>query len=237
VQRAGSLTTRSVFSHLRTITCSPDAAQRVSCALLIPGTSSRMKSSQVPDLRRVISCRARFQGPNHGHFPRVSRRHTRGVSRSSRRLVRNAMDVTAVNRRVMETQTAKSCGPNIPTLISTRDNAFASRWDGGKKARSPGRAVNTVCAGKAGFVRPCPAVTARVRFLLQTRLRVQPVRCIPCALVSSRVLFCMIHAVSVAETWTTASCQSESSAPHLRPAHQPATSNTMPAAPATMPCL
>jgi len=27
------------------------------------------------------------------------------------------------------------------------------------------------------------------------------------------------------------------SAPHLRPSHQPATSSTMPAAPATMPCL
>ena len=32
-------------------------------------------------------------------------------------------------------RTAKPCGPDTPTLVSTRDNAHAWRGDGGKKAR------------------------------------------------------------------------------------------------------
>ena len=63
----------------------------------------------------------------------------RGASRSSRTLVQDAMDADGVARRAIPTRTAKSCGPVPPTLGSS----FAGvdpRDDGGKRARSPGRA-------------------------------------------------------------------------------------------------
>jgi hypothetical protein len=48
-------------------------------------------------------------------------------------------------------RTAKSCGPDIPTLVSTRDNAHALRGDGGKKARFTGEStketVKTIAQG------------------------------------------------------------------------------------------
>jgi len=50
------------------------------------------------------------------------------------------MDAIDARRRRASMRTAKLCGPDAPTLVSTRDNANALRGDGGKKARSPGRA-------------------------------------------------------------------------------------------------
>src|ERR1700688_4145392 len=53
---------------------------------------------------------------------------------------------------MMLMRTAKSCGPDAPTLASSFAG-FVPRDDGGKRARSPGRARNKPlnhCAGKAG---------------------------------------------------------------------------------------
>jgi len=43
-------------------------------------------------------------------------------------------------RRARRTRTAKPCGPDAPTLASSSWGAKLLRGDGGKKARSPGRA-------------------------------------------------------------------------------------------------
>jgi len=55
-------------------------------------------------------------------------------------------------------RTAKSCGSGTPTLVpSVRRSKQALARDGGKKARSPGRARisrKTIRAGKAGLFRP-----------------------------------------------------------------------------------
>ena len=64
----------------------------------------------------------------------------RGVSRSSRTLGAGCGGRFGAKRRMARKRTAKSCGPDAPTLASTRDDAFASCGDGGKRARSPGRA-------------------------------------------------------------------------------------------------
>jgi hypothetical protein len=66
--------------------------------------------------------------------PRVSRR-MRGGSRSSRTLRWDAVDAGVCERRTQHQRTAKSCGPGAPTLALS-----FLRSDGGKKARSPGRA-------------------------------------------------------------------------------------------------
>jgi hypothetical protein len=62
------------------------------------------------------------------------------------------MDVDGVARRAASPRTAKSCGPDIPTLISSRADDL--RGDGGKKARlteeSTKEAVKTNRAGNAG---------------------------------------------------------------------------------------
>ena len=44
-------------------------------------------------------------------------------------------------RRTISTRTAKSCGPDTPTLVSSSQGDLAG--DGGKKARSPGRVRRT----------------------------------------------------------------------------------------------
>jgi hypothetical protein len=48
-----------------------------------------------------------------------SRAHQEGVSRSSRNVVRDAMDAGRVTRRRMRPRTAKSRGPDAPTLASS----------------------------------------------------------------------------------------------------------------------
>ena len=62
----------------------------------------------------------------------------RGVARRHERGVRDAMDALGAQDGRLAKRTAKSCGPDIPTLISSLQiDDLAS--DGGKKARSPGR--------------------------------------------------------------------------------------------------
>src|SRR3954453_21620492 len=57
----------------------------------------------------------------------------RGVSRSSRTLVRDAVDAAARLTNALK-RTAKLCGPDAPTLASSLRRQTAG--DGGKKARS-----------------------------------------------------------------------------------------------------
>ena len=59
---------------------------------------------------------------------------------------RDAMDASATRAicsrgRTVRRRTAKSCGPDTPTLVSSRRRRFAD--DGSKKARFPGRARRT----------------------------------------------------------------------------------------------
>src|SRR5450631_1079000 len=73
----------------------------------------------------------------------------------------------ALLTRALEAE-AKTCGPDAPTLASSsRKATFAG--DGGKKARSPGRARNKLLKPlrREGRVKPVnPAVTTLVCFVL-----------------------------------------------------------------------
>ena len=53
---------------------------------------------------------------------------------------RDAVDVRCAPDESVTLRTAKSCGPDAPTLASS--SRIQSAGDGGKKARSPGRARN-----------------------------------------------------------------------------------------------
>ena len=77
-------------------------------------------------------------------------------------------------RRMRFNRTAKSCGPDIPTLMSSWRDILAG--DGDNKARSPGRArrkpLKPFAQGmpvRSGE----PVVTTRMLSLLHTRLRVR----------------------------------------------------------------
>jgi hypothetical protein len=65
----------------------------------------------------------------------VPSRAVRGAyAQSSRNVVRDAMDVACVAGRVAQARTAKSCGPDLPTLRSSlRDDDHAG--EGGYQAR------------------------------------------------------------------------------------------------------
>ena len=65
--------------------------------------------------------------------------HWRGGSRSSRTRDRMRWTQGAPTTRALFLRTAKSCGPDAPTLASSSREAVPAD-DGGKKARSPGRA-------------------------------------------------------------------------------------------------
>src|ERR1700744_3061821 len=75
---------------------------------------------------------------------------------------------------------------------------------------------------------------ACVLFYLHTRLRVQRAPGIPCALLIRGIL--QLGRFARRETALPRHLRSAAT-PYLRPIHQPATRSTMPAAPATMPCL
>ena len=71
---------------------------------------------------------------------RPSRARTRGVSRSSRTLDAGSGGRFGASRRTALTRTAKSCGPDIPTLISSgRQCLRIAACDGDNKPGSPGR--------------------------------------------------------------------------------------------------
>jgi hypothetical protein len=107
-----------------------------------PGVAAKGYFAQ-PD-QRDFSCPVgpakRFvfsPNPNQRHIARRPGPITRGVSRSSRTLGAGCDGRGDVEGRTTSTRTAKSCGPDISTLMSSLRNLFAG--DGGKKARSPGR--------------------------------------------------------------------------------------------------
>src|SRR6202021_718110 len=81
-------------------------------------------------------------------------------------------------------RTAKSCGPDAPTLASSLRRSFVS--DGGKKARSPGRARRKPLKPlrREGRVsrRTCGDYSCAF-YPLHTRLRVRRAPGFPCALV------------------------------------------------------
>jgi hypothetical protein len=104
------------------------------------------------DLPVVLICRrpARLRC-RANHWPFLARPvpDERGVSRSSRRLARDAMDASTARDECGDARTAKPCGPDAPTLASSlRDEHPAG--DGGNKARSPGRARNKPSNRRAG---------------------------------------------------------------------------------------
>jgi hypothetical protein len=65
----------------------------------------------------------------------------RGDVRTSRTLRWDAVDAMTARDERLISRTAKSCGPDAPTLAFKLATMLAHRADeGGKKARSPGRA-------------------------------------------------------------------------------------------------
>ncbi len=107
-------------------------------------------------------------------------RHGRGVGCGGRK---------GGARRATPKRTAKSCGPDAPTLASRSRSLLAS--DGGKKARSPGRSRisrKNHCVGNAGCFRclRCEYSCAYSNTKAHTRLRVHRAPGIPCALCFSR---------------------------------------------------
>ena len=54
----------------------------------------------------------------------------------------DAVDATAANDECRSLRTVKPCGPGTPTLVSSSREAKLFVDEGGKKARSPGRARN-----------------------------------------------------------------------------------------------
>jgi hypothetical protein len=101
----------------------------------------------------------------------------------------------AARRRTMLTRTAKSCGPDAPTLASSFAEACSARpglehaiirvSDGGKRARSPGRSRSKPLKPLRRECRVNPVTCGdytRVLPTLHTRPRVHRAPGIPCAL-------------------------------------------------------
>ena len=104
-------------------------------------------------------------------FP-LSRLRKRDVSRSSRTLEAGCGGRGGVARRAALKRTAKACGPDAPTL-ALRFAGLAPRNDGGKRARSPGRARisrNTIAWGMPD-VSGASAVNTRVHTPTTKRTR------------------------------------------------------------------
>ncbi|MEA3151121.1 MAG: hypothetical protein QOD56_2060 [Gammaproteobacteria bacterium] len=96
--------------------------------------------------------------PNHLHIRRRPA-PLRGALRNVTNVGRDAVDAGgALDGRCL-LRTAKSCGPDAPTLASSRrDVIFAG--EGGKKARSPGRARNKPLKPLRGECRVIPVPPA-----------------------------------------------------------------------------
>ena len=117
----------------------------------------------------------------------------RDVSRSSRTLGwgcdgRGSVVTRFARGRTAMLRTAKSCGPDAPTLASSSREAKLLWGDGGKQARSPGRARRKPLKPLRRGCRVIPAVTVVTTlvwflFLPHARLRVRRAPGIPCALV------------------------------------------------------
>ncbi len=155
----------------------------------MPGLDNlRNLASDDTDLPVVSICRnptALILPPNQKHFPRCPA-SIRGAFRDRHeRWVRDAVDALATQDGRRSKRTAKSCGPGIPTLMSSlRGDDLAG--DGGKKARSPGRVrrkpLKPLRAGTPGDPAK-PAVTTLVCFfVLHARPRAQLAPGVPHAL-------------------------------------------------------
>src|SRR5271169_5396729 len=101
----------------------------------------------------------------------LSRLDKRGVSRSSRTLRRDAMDALAAQDERRLKRTAKSCGPDTPTLVSSFRRFSPA---GATVAKKPGRRgeheiSRKPCAGNAGSVRCDRGDYARMLFLFCMR--------------------------------------------------------------------
>jgi hypothetical protein len=66
--------------------------------------------------RKNIPVHFRPKSPLHPPYPALTRG---GVSRSSRTLRRDAMDADGATDESADSRTAKSCGPDTPTLVSS----------------------------------------------------------------------------------------------------------------------
>jgi hypothetical protein len=112
----------------------------------------------------------------------------RGVSRSSRTLVRDAVDACCADDERHGRRTAKSCGPDAPTLVSSFAEVIPLD-DGGKQARSPGRARRKPLKPLRGECRVISGVTVVTMlvwfFIFHARLRAHRAPGIPCALLIS----------------------------------------------------
>ena len=98
------------------------------------GNSVICLSSPAP-LRKIF----RFAfGANHLHVRRCPVPH-RGALRNVTNAERDAVDADGAEDEQRRMRTAKSCGPDAPTLASSRRGVIRA-GDGGKQARSPGRA-------------------------------------------------------------------------------------------------
>jgi hypothetical protein len=96
----------------------------------------------------------------------LSRLDTRGVSRSSRNVRRDAVDVKALTDERRPSRTAKSCGPGAPRSwrqVLAKLRSFAG--DGGKRDGSPRRAriSRKPLRGEGRSVSACTCGHARLR--------------------------------------------------------------------------
>jgi hypothetical protein len=107
-----------------------------------------------------------------------------GRCASSRTLRRDAVDADGVARRAHLSRTAKSCGPDAPTLASSRwRQLYRRRWQKSPvTGESTKQTVKTIAQGRPGCSGE-PVVTMLVCFSLShARLRVQRAPGFPCAL-------------------------------------------------------
>jgi hypothetical protein len=93
-----------------------------------------------PSCQRVACVFACAVGQITSTFPRVPCPSRGAFARSSRTLGAGCGGRGGGARRVQLKRTAKSCGPDAPTLVSSSREAKLLGDDGGKQARSPRRA-------------------------------------------------------------------------------------------------
>jgi hypothetical protein len=148
--------------------------------------ASHVRIARHAILSHVWSLRRRANHDDASARPASS---TRGVRVVTKRGVRDAMDVQAALDERAPARTAKSCGPDIPTLISSRRRCSHRADDGGQKARRTGeityKPVNRR-AGKAGCsARTCGSAAC---FLDARGPWVRSAPGLLCALYSARVI-------------------------------------------------
>src|ERR1700722_700742 len=129
--------------------------------------------------------------PNHLHIAPHPGPHKGAFRDRHGRRAGDAMDASGAADESATLRTAKSCGPDAPTLASSFAEA-TPRGDGGKKARSPGRARNKLLkpsrAGMPGDPGATVVTNSCAFYTLRTRLRVQRAPGIPHALFGRRIL-------------------------------------------------